>query len=239
MEALELNSYLSSEDTILLERSMWTTPDDLRKLLKISPEELPDAEAVYYIEKAQNIVRADTGVDILLIKLEGSIDGVNRIYRAPVVPIGDKNFDLVVDHNDVDVYGFLEEENEASKEALEVESVSPNTGLIVLKNAPLGYVDIRASYVNSWIIENPEGIRTATALMAGYLYACEFNLLPIDYSLGTMKISYAGRGRGIQPMYGLPTRRLWYEYQRVISPFRTKLIASVERDRMELEEREP
>jgi len=216
----------------------WTDIDSVRLATGLTPEELPDAQINKFIPIAQKLVRGDTGVKIEFAKLEGAINGQNRKFKVPQPPIGDADFDLSVGATDVQVWGLTEAEDESTKQSLTVSSVYALTGLVVLQTAPSNFVELRADYYNSWIMEDPDTVKYATSLIVGCLHALsEFGMSPTMYRLGSMVLEYSLGTRVIA--LGLPYKRFWDEYQRLMSPYRRKILETMERGPMEWEKREP
>lgn len=214
---------------------MWATPEELRKVLGLTVDQLSDSEATYWIQRGQEYVRLDTGIYVT-VELTGSIDGSNKVFTAPLVPIGDGDFDLDVDANDIAVYGYTDPTDESTKVQLTVANVSPNTGRIELIDAPAGYAVIKASYWHSWALEQPVILGMATALASAYFFLIsEYAFIPIQFVLESLKMDFKGP-RGVPSIY--PYHRYWLEYQRIVTGLKTKLITSLEREELaELEER--
>lgn len=214
---------------------MWTTPSEMRRILGLKVEELSDMDATHWIEKAQVLVRADTGLLQQEVGLSGIIDGINKVFFVPKIPIGDKDFDLRVGTTDIEVYGYIDENDETTKVKLDVANVSPMTGRVELVTPPnTTFTVLKATYWHSWILESTEIIKLATALYAGYLYTLsEEAFIPVDLKIGSLSMGHAVRGATM-----FPYNRLWLEYIKIIAPLRTKLGMSEEMQPLEYPVRE-
>jgi len=212
---------------------MWCSPEDVRKIVGISPRELPDSRALSWIEQGQSIVRHDTALKLELVQLEGAIDGKNKLFKVPLAPIGDSDFDAKVTPSDIEVLAYTDSEKESTRTKVDVNRVWPIAGQIELKSAPSTDIQaIKANYWHSWIIEDSNALKLATSLMAGYLYAVsEYALMPVRQRMGSLDIQYSLTSGRLEGLYS----RLYSEYQRVIMPFRRKLHESLKVPYMELE----
>jgi len=213
---------------------MWTTPEDVRRILNVTVDQLSDAEANEFIEKAQNYVRLDTGVFLKYADLKGSIDGTNKVFFVEQVPIGDGDFYFDVDPLDVTVWAFTDEKDESTKTELSVSHVSPETGRIELTTAPSpDYKVLKIDYWHSWVLEFKKAIEEATTFITAYFFLIsQFAFIPLEFSLGDLRYKFKGP-RGTPAVF--PYNRFWMEYQKLIYPIRKKLMESVEKKIIELE----
>ena len=203
----------------------------MRDIMALTTIDLSDIDATKWIERAQRIVRSDTGFEVQQGQIIGSQDGSNKTFYLPLSPVGDSDWDLEVTTADVQVWGYTDE---FARTSLAVSSLNPATGAIMLTTAPITsqYTSIVADYVHSWMYEDSESIKLATAMFASYLYLIsEFAFAPIQQKFGSLNLVYRGvrtgeRGMGI---LGFPYERMMIEYRRIIAQFRTKLMTTIDR----------
>lgn len=216
----------------------WTTPASLRTVLGITSTELSDSDANDYIAKAQEAVRRDLAEYIKDDVLVGAINGTNTKFLANYTPIGDGDFDLDIDKDDVAVYGWTDVKDENSKVQLDVAKLSPNTGLIELVSPPdTSYVQLTATYYRYWAPLNTKLYELCTNYLAAYLYLInQYAFAPLEMALGSMRVIYRG-GRGSALGVGLfPYTRFWNEYVKLVALLKSQHTTRTEADDMEVRE---
>lgn len=196
------------------------------KILNVTTEDAPDKLLNTYIEQADEAILRDLTTRVRNETLSGSMDGINCTFTIDNFPIADINFDKAVTTADVSVYGWTISGNEASKTALTVSSLIPESGIIYLATAPdsnthKGLTIDYSYYQNEidWTL-----IEMASQIYAGYLYAArEVSLLPARYQMGSLRIEYEPT-RGVK----LPHDRLLERYKEIIGKIRSKPYERVE-----------
>jgi hypothetical protein len=216
---------------------VWTSAASLRTVLGLSATDLDDPTANDIIQKAQEAVKRDLAEYILDKELEGAIDGANKEFKTDLVPIGDGNFDLLTNKNDVTVHGWTDEEDESTKVELTVDKISPNTGLITLVSAPPStYKKVTGTYWKFWAPMNEKLIEQSTNYFAAYLYLInQYMFAPLEFVLGSMRSRYTSpRGGGMGALF--PYTRVWIEYSKLITMLKSKHVTVSEAEGTEVSE---
>jgi len=168
---------------------MWTSPDKVRRKLGLNSDDVTDDVIEDYIENAQIDVLRDIAICRRDEGLEGNIDGVNSTFETNYKYIADKNFDLLVDSSDVEVYGWMDSDDPTTKTSLSVSTVYPHDGIIVLSNAPsVAYTKITANYYGYNGYVETLWLNDACAYLAAYYYAMsEIVLTPSQWMHGAYR----------------------------------------------------
>ncbi|MEM2262553.1 MAG: hypothetical protein QXK24_08895 [Ignisphaera sp.] len=182
---------------------MWCTPEDVRKELGLSVEDVSDADLDYYINKAQSDLLNDIAIYRHDEIMKGTIDGYNATFQTWFYPIIDSNFDKKVDPSDITVYKWKDAYN---KETVAVSSINPEYGIIIVSTPPsTEYIFLTCSYyyVPTYGI-NYERLSRVTALLAAYYYIrSEMLLIPETWAHGAYRFTK-----------GTPAEELLNEYYR-------------------------
>lgn len=125
----------------------YTTPSKVRLLLGIEESDSPDDILNQLIEEATNVVISRITAKILDEEPIPSPTGNPKEIYLSQRFIADTNGDQIVDKNDIHVYVWEEQYNEDTKTEVEVDSLNPLTGRVVLKESPEGkYITVDYSY---------------------------------------------------------------------------------------------
>jgi len=186
---------------------MWTTPDKVRSLLGLSVSDVEDRVLNKYIEDAQKEMLRQIALYARGDTLSGNINGTNTTFTTSYAPIADSNFDLVVDKNDITVYGMTDTSDPFSTVSLTVSSIDAYTGKIVMSSAPSSdYEALVAYYYYYPCTIDSNLIPTACAYLAGYKYVlAEYLLIPAQFYHGAYRFKL-----------GEPWTLLRQEYEKLI-----------------------
>lgn len=199
----------------------YSNASDIRdKILNVTTDDAPDSLLNTYITQADEAILRDLTIRVRNEGLTGSMNGANCTFVTGNYPIADINFDKEVDTSDIAVYGWTIGGNEASKVALTVSSLNPESGLVYLATAPdaetYGNLTIDYSYYNNqidWTL-----IEMASQIYAGYLFAArEISLQPARIQMGPLRIEYEPT-RGVK----LPHDRLLERYKEILGKIRSR-----------------
>uniref|UniRef100_A0A6H1ZKH4 Uncharacterized protein n=1 Tax=viral metagenome TaxID=1070528 RepID=A0A6H1ZKH4_9ZZZZ len=183
----------------------WTTPQEVRKVIGLGADDVSDEDLDYYIGKAQKELLDQLCVFEYEDKLVGNIDGVNITFNTHYAPIADRNFDLVVNTLDVEVYKWGHYGLMDTKSTVPISTVYPDKGIIVLGSAPGNTIEVVTatyySFPRQLILDR---LPTVTALLAGYHYIrSEVLLLPQQWFHGSYRF-----------IRGTPAEDILLEYYR-------------------------
>jgi hypothetical protein len=184
---------------------MWTSPNEVRKAIGLSVDDVTDEDLSYYIGKAQKELLDQLCIYEYEDKLVGNLDGINTTFNTSYVPIADRNFDLVVDTLDVEVYKWGHYGSMDTKETVSVSTIYPDKGIIILQSAPESTIDVVTatyySFPRQLILDR---LPMVTSLLAGYHYIrSEVLLLPRQWMHGSYRF-----------IKGTPAEDILIEYYR-------------------------
>ena len=203
----------------------WTTVDKVRRISGLKSSDVSNADLISFIEDAQVLVRDDIITKIYKEKLTGSIDGSNTVFLTKYSPIMDKDFDMVVDANDVDVWGTKTDDTtgEETYTSLTVSSVNSLGGGITLTTAPdsTTYDFIIADYDYFPHTINWDLISEATAFMAAHLVMMNLEgVYPskgFSYTIGKRHVRRTGADLSKTDNID----KFYWQYKQVISKIRS------------------
>ena len=186
---------------------MLISPEDVRKVIGVSPEDASDLDIEPYIEKAQRELLNDIAIQVIDNTLSGSINGINTTFSLSHGNIADSNFDGTVDANDITVYAWGEINEPATKVKMTVSSLDAYYGKVYMASAPANTFDIlTADYYYYPRKIDTNLMKDACAFLAGYYYVLkEYLLIPDAISHGALRIRH-----------GKPYMMLLDEYYRII-----------------------
>lgn len=170
---------------------MWSDPESVRKIIGLSVDDASDQELEFYIDMAQKEIRDHISVYVFEDDLTGVIDGVNTTFSTRYYPIADSNFDLVVDHSDIEVYKWGDSNCIDTRETVSVSTLYWDKGLIILSDPPANTYDVvRCSYYYYPRKFDLSRLRRITALLAGYYYIrSELLLVPKTWAHGAYRFA--------------------------------------------------
>jgi len=167
----------------------YTTPEDVRDLIGLDPEDAPDNILEDFIEKAQYVVlhHIQTSVrdEVVTLDTTGNTFSVKNPF------IADTNFDEAINSLDVHVYGWVDSSNPISKAELTISTILPDYGFIVITGGTvnLSYEQVTVDYSYYTCDLDWNLLEMATAYYAGMLYvAKEECLVPEDVVIGNIRL---------------------------------------------------
>jgi len=176
----------------------WTTPNRVRKHLGLTDTEAPDEAINYYIEEAQQDMLKDLAVYVFeeVTNVAITITTANNF-------IADKNFDFIANSPDVEVYGWTDGENPATKTTLAVSTVYPNNSKIVLTSAPATTITkITVSYYHFNGLTVYDQFPEACAILSAYYYAqAELALIPDQWMHGAYRFRIGSEYKSLYNEY--------------------------------------
>lgn len=152
----------------------YCTQEDVRLLGGFTTEEIDSPTLAGLIQRANRDLFREVAVervnDDLKPNLKGKwIDGSNQVFYLAHCPVADTSFDAKVDASDLKVFAWTDEKDEATKSQVAVSEVNPDTGRLVLAQAPAASVQkLTADY--AYYLRKPdfELFRKAAAFLAAY-----------------------------------------------------------------------
>jgi len=184
----------------------YTTPDIVKKKLGFSTE-VDDQVLEYYIGEAEKDMLKDITIHVLDDQLSGNIDGTNKTFETSNTFIADQNFNLRVDSNDVQVYGWTDIDDPSTKASLSVSTIYPEYSKIILTSAPAStYEQITADYYYYPCKVYFDQFPDACAYLAAYYYALgEHAMLPEAWMHGSYRFTF---GREYRYLYNEYIRKI-------------------------------
>lgn len=168
---------------------MYSSSDKVRRKLGLSVEDVADDVLEDYIENAQLDTLRDIAIYHRDEELEGDVDGANSTFSTSCLYLADKNFDLTVDKDDVEVYGWTDGDDATTRSSLAVSTIYPSDGIIVLSSAPATtYEKITANYYSFPGYVEMSWVSDACCYLAAYQYAVsEIVLTPSSWMHGSYR----------------------------------------------------
>jgi len=168
----------------------YSTPQNIRDILGLEPEDVTDEILDEFIDKAQRIVLHYVQIAVEDEEPEGDINGTNNTFTVIHPYLADTNFDQVVSTLDFTIYGWTDDEDPATKTALTVSTFYPTYGMIVLATAPaITYEKITVNYSYYTQSIDWDLLELATRYYAAKMYvAREMFLVPDQLTIGNIKI---------------------------------------------------
>jgi len=180
----------------------WCSVSDVRRLCGLStvptdPDYVSDDLVEYYLGKACLMVKHDVCVEVVNESLSGLIDGSNTTFDVAHTPIADIDYDGTVTASDLIVYGWGDSDDPLSKTVLEVSTVKPYEGRIILSDAPSSTFEIvTADYCYHMNTIDYTLLGVASGYLAGFLlYTAEYALVPDSFQHGALRL------RQVKPFY--------------------------------------
>ena len=169
-------------------------PEQVRLRLGLTIEEAPDETVYNYIDRAQKDLRRDIAYWKFDDVLTGTIDGSNTTFSTSEIYIADRYFDNTVTIADIEVYGWTDSDNPATKSSLTITTIYPEYGKVVLSTAPsTSYEQITATYYYYGVPVDFTLIPEACADLAAYYYAKrEIALQPQQWMFGAYRFIKSG-----------------------------------------------
>lgn len=142
---------------------------DVRNITNISTNDLTDTQICNLIEYIGPQVNSDIQIERDEEKISyisdvknNKIDGINLTFWTRKYPIGDKNDDMIINTNDLEVYEYHGNE---TRTLHTVSSITPNTGKFILSVAPSD--PVRVSYKSASLsVSDPHPlVKIACALL--------------------------------------------------------------------------
>lgn len=152
----------------------YSTVADVRLLGGFTAQEIDDATLASFIERAEQellsaVAVRRRGEDLKPTPKGEWIDGANRVFYLAHKPVADTNFDAVVDAADLKVYAWTDPEEEATKAEITVSEVNPETGRLVLAQAPTTTIQRLTADYAYYLAQADWGLfRLASAFLAAY-----------------------------------------------------------------------
>ena len=171
----------------------WCNPQQVRKVIGLTPDDVRDEDLYQYIEDAQRDVRDQIAVYQYQEELKGKIDGENTTFSTSFSPIADADFDLDVDTSDVEVWKWGDKDSIDTKETVTVSTIYPDEGKIVLSSPPASTYDcVVCNYYYYPRKIDTNRLPRVTALLAGYYYIMsEMLLIPEQWMHGAYRFRHA------------------------------------------------
>lgn len=174
----------------------WLHPEKIRSIIGITQDIASDEDLVDYIEMAKKLC-----IDEIAIKITGekcSVDsGTIKLMNAY---IADKNFDGIVNKDDVVVYTYTNENDPSTKVNLTVIAVYPNEGIIKINES--GYTTVYVDYYHYTSSVDLEVAQLACAFLVAFYYSvAEISLLPTSLSHGALRFKLPEAPERFRNMY--------------------------------------
>lgn len=174
----------------------WLYPEKIRSIIGVTQDIVSDEDLTDYIEMAKKVC-----IDEIAVKVTGekcSIDS-NTIQLSNKY-IADKNFDGIVDENDVSVYTYTDEDDPSTKVNLTIDSVFSNEG--VIKIVESGYSTAYVDYYYYTSSVDLEVAQLACAFLVAFYYSvAEISLLPSSLSHGALRFKLPEAPERFRNMY--------------------------------------
>jgi len=206
----------------------WTDVDHVRLISGLTVSDISNADLDLLILEAQQIVRADINSKVYEEKLTGTIDGSNTVFFTKFAPIADRNFDMVVDANDVSVWLVKVNDITGEKEYTQatVSAVRARSGAIELASPPdpnnVDYVVADYDYVIGNLDWNL--VKLATSLMTAHLAMLNLEgLLPSSeytYKIGKRSV----KRKGVDLAKTDNVDKFYFKYKQVINQIRATIV---------------
>jgi len=187
----------------------YTTSFKVRQISGLTEDELADSVLDSLIEYAEAEVQRQINVravdEDLNPNLDGTgIDGENKTFYTKHFPIADVNKDSVVDSNDITVYVWDDEQDENTKTVVGVDSVTADSGRIVLTTAPSSDSErISADYSYHLNPIDYSLVSKACDYLTAYLCVLrKHDIMPVSYTLGrSLKVQKTKIGERLYQQY--------------------------------------
>jgi hypothetical protein len=189
--------------------NVYCTPDQVRFFSGLDENDTPDSEASRCIRQAEEDIVRDISIEVDDLRAWGDIDGSNVNFYVNHYPIADRDYDALINANDVTVYGWSDSDDPDTKSVLTVSSVVSNDGKIVLSTAPDESLVEKITVDYRFYLKPIDwGLVTkATSLLAGHYAARRlYQLKPVKYTLGPLRVEYSTQW----------TDNIWKEYKRTV-----------------------
>lgn len=185
----------------------YTTPQNIRDILGLEPEDVTDEILDEFIDKAQRVLLHYVQIAVLDETPTGNVDGSNNTFQTIHPFFADIDFDQSISTLDFTIYGWTDEDDPSTKKALSVSTFYPTYGMIVLSTAPAATTEkitVDYSYYTQSI--DWDLVELATRYYAAKMYvAREMFLVPDQLTIGNIKIRQ-----------NQPWERLHNEFLRII-----------------------
>jgi len=172
---------------------MLTTPERIRELIGLSPEEVSDEQLIPYIKKAQERFLNDIALYVRDDTLKGNINGKNTKFTLSYTNVADRTFDNKVTVADIDVYTWTDADNPETRSEVPLSSINPIYGIVTLTTAPSKDVEkLTANYYYYPREIDTKLVSHAVSALAGFYYVmAEYLLIPERLSHGAYRFTHA------------------------------------------------
>jgi len=178
----------------------YTTPDKVRMILGLTPTEVSDATINQHLTYIDKKVIKDISTIAVDMKLDGEIDGSNKIFFTEHRYLADQDGDKVISPNtDIKAYTWTSYDpsdlDYTKRTQVTISSIDPDIGKIVLEKAPPSSIQaVTADYAFysrrvDWTL-----VELAASLYGAYrIVIAEILLMPTKWASGPLRMEIGTR----------------------------------------------